>query len=94
MQEALLAFGRLGRAGIFGKPVDDRGCDLDRVLHPALGKARMRADALDDDGGTVGGKGFVLDMAGAFTVHRVGEFRAELPQVDLVDAAADFLIGG
>ena len=29
-----------------------------------------------------------------FAVHRVGEVGAELFQIDLVDAAADFLVGG
>ena len=94
MQKAFLALGGLGRAGVFRQPVDDGGSDLDRVLHLALGKARMGRDALDGDGGAVGREGFVLDIPRGFAVHRIGEVGAELLQVDLVDAAADFLIGG
>ena len=93
MQEALLAFGGFRRAGIFRQPVDDGGGDLDRVLHLAFGKTGMGADALDGDGGAVGGKRLVLDIAGGFAVHRVGEIGAEFFQIDLVDAAADLLVG-
>ena len=32
-------------------------------------------------------------VPGGFAVHRVGEIGAELLQVDLVDAAADLLVG-
>jgi len=39
-------------------------------------------------------EGFVLDIAGGLTVDRVGEIGAELFQVNLVDAAADFLVRG
>ena len=69
-----------------------RGRDLDRVLHLALGEARMGADALDGDGGAVGGERLVLDGAGALAVHGVAEVGAELLQIDLVDAAADLLV--
>ena len=93
MKKAFLAFGGFRRAGIFGQPIDDGGSDLDRVLHLALGKARMGADPLDGDGGAVGGKGLVLDIPCGLAVDRVGEVGAELFQVDLVDAAADFLVG-
>ena len=93
MQEALLAFGGFRRAGILRQPIDDGGGDLDRVLHLALGKAGMGADAFDGDGGAVGREGLVLDIAGGFAVDGVGEIGAELLQVDLVDAAADLLVG-
>ena len=93
MQKAFLALGRLRRAGVPGQAVDDGGRDLDRVLHLALGETGMGRDALDGDGGAVGRKGFVLDIPGGFAVHRVGEVGAELLQVDLVDAAADLLVG-
>ncbi len=94
MQKALLALGGLRRAGVLRQPIDDGGGDLDRVLHLALGKAGMRADALDGDGGAVGREGLVLDIARGFAVHRVGEIGAELLQVGLVDAAADLFVGG
>ena len=77
----------------FRQAIDDGGCDLDRVLHLALGKAGMGADAFDGDGGAVGRKRLVLDIAGGFAIHRVGEVGAELFQIDLVDAAADLLVG-
>ena len=93
MQKAFLALGGLRRAGVLRQAVDDGGRDLDRVLHLAFGKAGMGRDALDGDGGAVGGKGLVLDIPGGFAVHRVGEVGAELLQVDLVDAAADLLVG-
>ena len=93
MQKALLALGGLRRAGVFRQAVDDGGGDLDRVLHLALGKAGMGRDALDGDGGAVGRKGLVLDIARGFAVHRIGEVGAELFQVGLVDAAADLLVG-
>ena len=93
MQKAFLALGGLRRAGVFRQAVDDGGGDLDRVLHLALGEARMGRDALDGDGGAVGRKGLVLDIAGGFAVHRIGEVGAELFQVDLVDAAADLFVG-
>ena len=54
----------------------------------------MRADALDGDGGAVGGKGLVLDIPSGFTVDGVGEIGAELFQIGLVDAAANLFIGG
>ena len=63
------------------------------MLHAALGKARMGADALDGDGGAVGGEGLVFDVAGGLAVDRVGEVGTELLQVGLVDAAADLLVG-
>ena len=92
MQKALLAFGGLRRAGIFRQPLDDGGGDLDRVLHLALGKAGMGADAFDGDGGAVGRKRLVLDIACGFAVDRIGEVGAELFQVGLVDAAADLFV--
>ena len=94
MQKTLLALGGLRRAGVLREAVDDGGRDLDRVLHLALGETGMGRDALDGDGGAIGGKGLVLDMARGFAVDRVGELGAEFLQVDLVDAAADFLVGG
>ena len=93
MQKALLAFGGFRRAGLLGQAIDDGERDLDRVLHLALGKAGMGADALDGDGGAVGGKRLVLDIPGGFAVHRIGEVGAELFQIDLVDAAADLFVG-
>ena len=92
MQKALLAFGGFRRAGVFGQAIDDGRGDLDRMLHLALGKTGMGADALDGDGGAVGGKRLVLDISGGFAVHRIGEVGAELFQVDLVDAAADLFV--
>ena len=53
----------------------------------------MGRDALDGDGGAVGREGFVLDIPGGFAVHRIGEVGAELFQVGLIDAAADFFVG-
>ena len=93
MQETFLAFGGFRRAGVLRQAIDDGGRDLDGVFHLALGKAGMGGDALDGDGGAVGGKGLVLDIARAFAVHRVGEIGAELFQVRLVDAAADLFVG-
>jgi hypothetical protein len=46
------------------------------MLHFALGKAGMGADALDGDGGAVGGKGLVLDIPGRFAVDGIGEIGA------------------
>ena len=63
-----------------------------RVLHLAFRKTGMGADTLDGDGGAVGGKRLVFDVAGGFAVHRIGEVGAELFQVDLVDAAADLFV--
>ena len=88
-----LALGGFRRAGVLRQPVDDGGRDLDRVLHLALGKAGMGADALDGDRGAVGRESLVLDIAGGFAVHRIGEIGAELLQVGLVDAAADLFVG-
>ena len=93
MQKAFLALGGFRRAGVLWQAIDDGGGDLDRVLHLALGKAGMGADAFDGDGGAVGRKRLVLDIPRGFAVHRVGEIGAELFQVDLVDAAADLLVG-
>ena len=93
MHESLAAFGGFRRAGVLRQAVDDGGCDLDRVLHASLGEAGMGADALDRDGGAVGGKRLVLEVPGALAVHGVGEVGAEFLQVDLVDAAADLLVG-
>ena len=93
MQKALLALGGLRRAGVFGQAIDDGGRDLDRVLHLALGKAGMGGDALDGDGGAIGRERLVLDMARGLAVDRVGEIGAEFLEVDLVDAAADLLVG-
>src|ERR1700738_5018080 len=93
MQESLLAFGGFGRAGVLGQAIDDGGGDLDRVLHFALGKAGMGADAFDGDGGGVRRKSFVLDIPGGFAIDGVGKIGAELFQVVLVDAAADLFVG-
>ena len=41
----------------------------------------------------VGREGLVLELAGAFAVDGVGEVRAELFHVDVIDAVADFLVG-
>ena len=70
-----------------------RGSDLDRMLHLALGEARMGADAFDGDGGAISGESLVLDIARGFAIDGVGEIGAEFFQVDLVDAAPDFLVG-
>ena len=93
MQKALLAFGGLRRATVLRQAVDDGGGDLDRVLHLALGKTGMGADAFDGDGGAVGREGLVLDIPRGFAVDRIGKVGAELFQVGLVDAAADLFIG-
>ncbi|MNT90527.1 hypothetical protein D3C72_2314410 [compost metagenome] len=53
----------------------------------------MDGDAGDGDLDAVGGKGLVFDMAGGFAVDGVAELGAELFQVDLVCAAADFFVG-
>ena len=53
----------------------------------------MGADALDGEGGGIGGERFVLDIARSFTVDGVGKIGAEFLQVDLVDAAADLFVG-
>ncbi len=92
MQKALLAFGGFRRTGIFGQPLDDAGGDLDRVLHLALGKTGMGADAFDGDGGAIGRKGLVLDISCGLAVDRIGKVGAELFQVGLVDAAADLFV--
>lgn len=52
----------------------------------------MGADAVDGDGGAVGGERLVLDAARALAVHRVAEIGAQLLDVDIVDAAADLFI--
>ncbi len=93
MQKALLAFGGFRRTGLLRQALDDGSGDLDRVLHFALGKAGMGADAFDGDGGGVGGEGLVLDIPRGFAVDRVGKIGAELFQVGLVDAAADLFVG-
>ena len=67
--------------------------DLDGVLHLSLGEAGMDGDALNGDLDAIGREGLILDMAGCFAVDRIGELCAELFEIDLVDAAADFLIG-
>ncbi len=92
VQEALAVLGGLRRAGVLRQPLDDARGDLDRVLHPALGEAGMGADALDGDDSSIRREGLVLQVAGALAVDGVGEIRRELFQVDLVDAAADFLV--
>jgi hypothetical protein len=53
----------------------------------------MGADAFDGDGGGVSGEGLVLDIPRGLAIDGVGEIGAELFQVGLVDAAADFLVG-
>src|ERR1700733_14924388 len=92
MQKTLPAFGGLGRASIFWQALDDGGGDLDRVFHLALGKTGMGRDTLDGDNGPVRRESFILDLAGAFAVDRIGEIGTEFFQVRLVDAAADFLV--
>ena len=82
-----------GEQVFFRQAIDDGGGDLDRVLHLALGKTGMGGDAFDGDGGAVGRKGLVLDIAGGLAVHGVGEIGAEFFQIGLVDAAADLLVG-
>src|SRR4029077_14799430 len=94
VQKALSAFGGFRRAGRLRQALDDRRGDLDRMLHPAFGKPGVGADAFDRDRDAIGAEGFVLDIAGAFTVDRIGEIGTELFQIDLVDAAADFLVRG
>ena len=53
----------------------------------------MGADPFDGEGGGVGREGLVLDVPRGFAIDGVGEIGAELFQVDLVDAAADFFVG-
>src|SRR4051794_29593351 len=93
MEKALPAFGGFRRAGVLWQAVEDARRDLDGMLHPALGKTGMGADALNGNGDAVSGEGFVLDVARGFAVDGIGEIGAELVQVDLVDAAADLLVG-
>ena len=93
MQESFLALGGFGRTTTSRQTLDDRGSDLDRVLHLALGEAGMGADPFDGEGGGVGREGLVLDIPRGFAIDGVGEIGAELFQVDLVDAAADFFVG-
>lgn len=38
--------------------------------------------------------GFILDGAGGLAIERIGEAGAQLFEIDLVDAATDFLVGG
>ena len=53
----------------------------------------MGADAFDGNGGGIGGECLVLDIAGSLAVDGVGKIGAEFLQIDLVDAAADLLVG-
>ena len=93
MNEPLPAFGRL-RGLILRQTGDDGTGDLDGILHPVLGGARMDGDAGDLDGDAVGGKILALDLAERAAVQRISEGRTELFQVHLVGAATDLLVGG
>src|SRR5262245_9284465 len=92
MQKTLPALGSLRRAGVFGKAINDGGCDLYRVLHFAFGEARMRTHTFDRDRDAIGRERLVLDRAGGLAVDRVSEIGAEFFQIDLVDAAPDLLV--
>ena len=48
---------------------------------------------MDLEGGGVGVEGFVIDLAGRFTVERVGDLGAELGEVEVVHAGGDFFVG-
>ena len=93
MKEALASLGGFRRL-VPGQPVDDRRGDLDGILHAALGIACVDGDAADRDLDAVGGEGFGLDRSGRASVHGVADIGAELCKVDLVDPAADLLVGG
>ena len=54
----------------------------------------MDRHAFDRDLDRIGGEALVLDRAGGLAVHRVAEIGAELLEIDLVDPAADLLVGG
>lgn len=89
MQKTFAAFGGF-RGDILRQPVDDAGCDLERVLHLSFGEARMNADALNGDGDAVSRERFVLKMARAFAVDGVAESCIELVEIDLVRSAGRF----
>src|ERR1700753_1341642 len=93
MQKALPALGGFRCAAAFRQSIDDGGGDLNRMLNLALGKARMRADALDSDGGDGGRESLVFDIPRVLAIKSIGEVSAELFQVDFVDAAADLFVG-
>src|ERR1700735_410168 len=92
MQKSLRSLGGFRRTGLFRQGGDNGSSDLDCVLHFALGKTGMSADALNGDGGGIRGKGLVLNISGSFAVDSVGKIGAEFFQVDLVDSATDLFV--
>ena len=93
IDEAVAALRRLGRH-VLRQLRDDIASDPDGVFHLAVGEARMDRHAFDRDLNRIGREALVLDRAGGLAVHRIAEIGAELLEIDLVDPAADLLVGG
>ena len=93
MDVALHALG--GFRGAFTRQArDEFSGHLDRGDHLVLGVAGMDVATHEGHDGAVGAEGLVFDLAALAAVHGVGNDGAELFDVEVLDALADFFIGG
>ena len=94
MQKALAVGGRFGRQGVARQPSDEIGGNPDGVRHASLADRRVDVHAVDGDNRQVGRKRLDVDLAAAVAVERVANRRADLLQIELIDAVADLLVAG
>src|SRR6185503_12859786 len=65
---------------------------IHRIDHDSLRRSRMRALALERDGGSTRAPRFVADLAELFTVNRVSELRSKAFNVKLLDARSNLFV--
>src|SRR5882724_537642 len=94
MNETLASLRRLRRALVPRQALDNPRGELDRVDHLPLRRTRMDAVALDPDADLRSREGLVVDTTDLRAVEGVREVRAEFLDVEVLDAAPDFLVDG
>ena len=93
VEEPFVAF-RVFRALVHGQQGAELLADVEGVLHLTLRVTGVYVPALDMDLGRCGIEVLELQFADLAAVHRVRIVRAEAGDIELHDAAADFLVGG
>src|ERR1044072_4948346 len=92
MNETHTSFGRLGQY-IVRKTIEIIGNRVHRIDHDSLGRAGMRALALERDCRRARAPRLVADFSKLFAVHSLSHLRAETFYVTQLHTTADFFVG-